>query len=127
MFHIVEIASHGVALNKEHGHLLVKKKGTVNRVPLDDIAALVVSGGTQLTSAVLKALTKRGAPVVLCDDAYLPCAMMLPCYQHHRTVDILDTQSKARQPLQKRMWARIVREKILNPVSYTHLTLPTKA
>ncbi len=114
MFHVIEISSYGVALRKEHGHLVVCKEGEKSRVPLDDIAALIISGGTQLTSEVLKAVSKRGAPIVICDEAYLPCAMMLPCFQHHRTVENLENQIKATQPLQKQMWARIVREKILN-------------
>lgn len=114
MHQIVEIASQGVALHKDLGHLVVSKSSTQSRVPLDDIAALIISGGVQLTNSVLQALTDRGALVVLTDDRYQPSALMMPYFQHHRTVDILNLQVRAPKPLQKRMWARIVKEKILN-------------
>lgn len=114
MHQIVEISSNGVALRKELGHLVVSSSERQSRIPMDDIAALVLSGGTQLTNRVLEALSERGAVVVLVDKAYTPSALMMPYFQHHRTVDILRAQIGATKPLQKQMWSRIIKEKILN-------------
>lgn len=117
MHQVVEIASHGVALRKDQGHLVVSINGNQSKVPLDDIEALILSGGAQLSNEVLKALTKRGAPILLTDEAHLPLGLMLPCFQHHRCVDVLNDQIQASKPLQKKMWARIVSEKISNQAS----------
>lgn len=114
MHHIVEITSHGVSLRKGRGHLIITKDGNESKVPLDDIAAVIISGGTLLSSEVLKSLSKRGAPVVLADDTYTPTSMMLPYFQHHKTQDVLALQISVTKPLRKKIWTRIVKEKILN-------------
>lgn len=128
MHHIVEVASHGGGLRKELGHLVIAKEGRESRVPLDDIAALIISGGVKLTSEVLRALSTRGAPVILTDEAYLPASMMLPCFQHYRTQDVLSLQMGVSVPLQKKLWTRIVREKILNQRALLlHFSGPSRA
>lgn len=112
---IVEIEGAGRRLALERGFLTVTgPDGPVGKVPLDDIEALILANpAASLTSQALAALASRGAPVVVCGNDFRPAAYLLPVDGHHAQGDRIEAQAEASRPLRKRLWAEIVRMKIL--------------
>jgi CRISPR-associated protein Cas1 len=112
---IVEIEGEGRRLSLDRGFLSVAgPDGLLGKVPLDDIEAVILSNpAASFTSQIIAALAHRGAPVVVCGDDFAPAAYLLPVDGHHIQGDRVEAQAEASLPTRKRLWAEIVRAKIL--------------
>lgn len=112
---IVEIEGIGRRLTLERGFLAVAgPDGPLGKVPLDDIEALILANpAASLTSQALAALAGRGTPVVICGNDFRPAAYLLPVDGHHAQGDRVEAQAESTLPTRKRLWAEIVRAKIL--------------
>ena len=55
----------------------------------------------------------RGVPVVLCGANHMPAAIVWPVDAHHVQTGRMNDQIAASLPLKKRLWAQLVRAKIL--------------
>lgn len=81
----------------------------------EDISALLLeSRQSTVTVAALSLLGQRGCAVFVCDEKHMPCAILQPFSQHSRTLSVLRTQLDASEPLKKRLWQAVVREKVRN-------------
>lgn len=111
---IVEVATPGRFICRYRGFLLIKQHGAeVGRVPLDDIAALVLSTtGLTFSTNVLEALAARNVPVVCCGRNHLPTSYLLPLDGYHEQAHRMDAQLAATRPLTKRLWKQIVVAKV---------------
>lgn len=111
---IVEAATEGCYLCVDRGFLRVTRHGAeLGRVPLDDVAALILSGhGLSHSSNLFTALAERGCPVVFCGPQLRPVGLLWPVDSHHREARRMDAQLAARLPLRKRLWRQVVRVKI---------------
>jgi CRISPR-associated protein Cas1 len=85
---------------------IVEIEGAGRRLALANPAA-------SLTSQALAALAARGAPVVVCGDDFRPAAYLLPVDGHHAQGDRVEAQAESSRPLRKRLWAELVRAKVL--------------
>ncbi len=86
----------------------------MGRIPLDDIAAVVANAhGLTYTNNALVELSGRGVPVVLCGRNHMPAAIIWPVDAHHLQTGRMNDQVGASLPLKKRLWAQLVRAKIL--------------
>ncbi len=114
MDRIVDIASANRHLSSKRGFLLVSEKGTeVGRVPLDDVAAVLVHGhGATWTANLVAALADRNATLVVCAANHAPVAMMLPLSGRHDQGATMRAQWEAPRPLIKQAWKAIVAAKI---------------
>lgn len=112
---IVEIEGAGRRLALERGFLTVAgPEGPLGKVPLDDIEALILANpAASLTSQAIAALAARGAPVVVCGNDFRPAAYLLPVDGHHAQGDRVEAQAESARPVRKRLWAELVRAKIL--------------
>lgn len=112
---VVEIETDGRHLAISRGFLVVSEKGAeIGKVPLDDIAAVVANAhGLTYTNNALVELSSRGVPVVLCGASHMPAAIVWPVDAHHAQTGRMNDQISASLPLKKRLWAQIVRAKIL--------------
>ncbi len=112
---IVEIEGAGRRLTLERGFLVVNgPDGLLGKVALDDIEAVILANpAASLTSQAIAALAERGTPVVVCGNDFRPAAYLLPVDGHHAQGDRVEAQAAASRPLRKRLWADIVRAKIL--------------
>jgi len=112
---IVEIEGAGRRLALERGFLTVAgPEGLLGKVPLDDIEAVILATpAASLTSQALAALAARGAPVVVCGADFRPAAYLLPVDGHYAQGDRVEAQAESSRPLRKRLWADLVRAKIL--------------
>ncbi len=115
---IVEIADDARHIFVSRGFLVVKEtdnqRQELGQVPLDDIAAVIANAhGLTYTNNILVALAERGIPFVLCADNHLPVAILWPVDGHHQQARRYDAQIEAKKPLKKRLWAEIVRCKLI--------------
>ncbi|WP_119388162.1 type II CRISPR-associated endonuclease Cas1 [Taklimakanibacter lacteus] len=114
MERIVDIATDDRHLSAYRGFLVVsEKREEVGRVPLDDIAAVVVHAhGITWSTNLIVALAERGALMVVCGSNHAPVAVCLPLDGHHGQNARLRSQWEAGKPLAKQLWREVVVAKI---------------
>ena len=112
---VVEIAENGRHLSKVRGFLTVTAdRNEIGRVPIDDIGAVIASAhGTTYSNNLLKALAERCIPLVVCGPDHMPAAFLWTTDGHHEQAGRMADQASASKPLRKRLWAQIIRTKIL--------------
>ena len=88
-------------------------KETLGRIPLDQIAAVIVhSHGITWSNSLLVELADRGAPIILCAANHQPRAIILSLEGHHMQNARMRAQWDAPQPLNKQAWKLVVIAKI---------------
>ena len=112
---VIEIGSEGLHLARDRGLMTVSGGSVENgRVPLDDIGVLLCNArGLTYSNGLMTELAQRGVAVVLCGPNYLPVAWLWPLEGHHVQALRMRCQIEASKPLNKRLWQRIVRAKIV--------------
>lgn len=96
-------------------HSVGLKREEVGRVSLDDMTALIANAyGLSYTNNLLVALAKRGVPFVLCAANHNAVGMLWPIDGHHQQAHRIDAQIACSVPTRKRLWASIVKSKLLN-------------
>src|SRR6185312_9837279 len=81
---------------------------------MDEVAAVVANAhGLTYTNNALVELSARGVPIVLCGPNHMPAAIVWPVDGHHVQTGRMNDQISATLPLKKRLWAQLVRAKIL--------------
>lgn len=112
---IVEIEGEGRRLSLNRGFMDISgPDGPLGKVPLDDIDAVILTNpAASFTSQVVSALAARGAPFVVTGPDFRPCAYILPIEGHHAQGNRMEAQAETSLPTRKRLWAEIVRAKIL--------------
>lgn len=110
---IIELASEGGRIALERGFLTVTSDIHKGRVPIDDVEAVIASAqGLTYSNAVLTALAERGAPLVICGKNYAPTAMLVSLDGHYNQGARIAAQATAPKPLNKQLWAQLIRAKI---------------
>lgn len=111
---VVEIAEDGRFLSADRGFMTVSAEGReLGRVPLDDIAVLLVNAhGVTYTNNLIRELAQRTAVVVLCGPNHTPFAWLWPLVGHHAQAARMRAQIDAGKPLCKRLWQMLVQAKI---------------
>ena len=99
----------------KRAQLLIQEESEETSVPLEDIAVLVIeSNRSSISSALLSRCADLNVLIIVCDQRFLPNGALVPFFQHSRLFKVLKTQMAATKPLQKRLWQKIVRQKISN-------------
>jgi len=114
---IVEVADDRRHLFVSRGFLVVRDtegdRLELGQVPLDDIAALIANAhGLTYTNNLLVALSERGVPFVLCGSNHNVVGMLWPVQGNFQQAKRFDAQLAAGKPLQKRLWAEVVKCKL---------------
>ncbi|MCK6449402.1 MAG: type II CRISPR-associated endonuclease Cas1 [Alphaproteobacteria bacterium] len=111
---IIEIAEDGRHLAVDRGFMTVSTDGAeLGRVPLDDIGAVIVNAhGCTYSNNLIVRLAERGAGVVVCGANHSPVAWLWPVVAHHAQRSRIESQIVAGKPLAKRLWQRVVQQKI---------------
>ncbi|AXJ94816.1 MULTISPECIES: type II CRISPR-associated endonuclease Cas1 [unclassified Sphingomonas] len=114
MERIVDIATDGRHLSAQRGFLIVAEdRVEVGRVPLDDVAAVIVHAhGVTWSTNLVVALAERGAILLLCGPNHTPVAVCLPIDGHHAQNGRMRAQWEAKRPLAKQVWKAIIVAKI---------------
>lgn len=113
---VLEIAEENRYLSLKRGFIVIQH-GTeeLGSIPLDDIAVLLLSAQSiTLTKNVLNALSEKGCITVFCGANYTPLSMVVPIASHTYFTKIIKTQINSTEPFKKRIWQKIVIQKIKN-------------
>lgn len=112
---IIELATDGRHASLHRGFIVISEQGTeVGRVGIDGVAALVANAhGLTFTNNLLVELARRAIPVVLCGPQHRPESILWPVDGHHLQSGRMADQLAVSAPLKKRLWAQVVRAKIL--------------
>ena len=115
---IVEVAEDRRHLSLFRGFMVVQdtcgERPEVGRVALDDISAVIANAhGLSYTNNLLVALAERGIPLVLCAANHNAVGMLLPISGNFEQAKRIEAQIGASLPTHKRLWATVVRSKLL--------------
>lgn len=118
-WHVVELAENGRYAKVGRGFLIVLDgQKTLGQVVLDELSCLVVSAEQATISKPLMVRpAELGIPVVFCGNNYHPVSITLPYSNHHQSNRILSLQIAVSVPLRKRLWQRLVKQKIINQLT----------
>lgn len=95
------------------GYLVVTGETVTTKIHLSEIASLTFCTTKVYVSAYLMSeLAKRKIPVVYCDEKCFPIAESLPLHGAHNCVARAESQMDWSLPSKKRLWQRVVRDKI---------------
>lgn len=84
-------------------------------VPLEDIATILIEDDqTVVTARLLNELTKYNIVLYITDEKHLPSGIYQSLYQYSRPLQMLKYQLKMPKPLKKRLWQKIVIQKVIN-------------
>lgn len=115
---IVEVADDRRYLFVSRGFMVVRETGgdgkELGQIPLDDIAAVIGNAhGLSFSNNLLVALAERGAPFVVCGANHNATAMLWPVDGNFQQAKRYDAQIAASKPVRKRLWAEVVRAKLM--------------
>lgn len=124
---IVEVADDRRHLFVHRGFMVVQDtegdREELGQVPLDDIAAVIANAhGLSYTNNLLVALAERCAPFVLCSANHNAVGMLLPIEGNFEQSRRVEAQIDATKPTQKRLWASVVRCKLLQQAATLEAT-----
>jgi CRISPR-associated protein Cas1 len=98
--------------------IVAKQDGAEVRIPIEDIAWIVLdSPQVTLSTALMAACMEAGVAMITTDQTHTPSGIMLPFHRHHRQAEIASLQTSVSVPLKKRLWQALVRMKIDNQAS----------
>lgn len=84
-------------------------------IDLDDLACIVLANlDITLSTGAINMIGQHGITVLGCGRNFMPSTILLPFARNSRYSRVVDAQLGMTQPLQKRLWARIVKQKIAN-------------
>jgi len=84
-------------------------------IPLEDISVLILENRQiSLSNSLLSELTEYDIVLFSCDSTHLPSGAFFPFHNHSRYSEIAWQQMDASEPLKKRLWQEVVKQKIIN-------------
>lgn len=95
--------------------MVVRKEDDVAKVHLSEISSVVLQTTQVFVSAyLLSELAKAKIPFIVADEKHNPVGEYLPLYGSHNTSKRVQMQIEWGEPVKKRVWQRVVRDKITN-------------
>lgn len=112
---VIDISSNGLSLSLKRGFLRVMSSNEkISDVPLGDIDTVIVSAsGAVISTNLMAALADQGSTIVVSGKNFTPSVMIVNCDGNHAQGRKMRAQADASRPTRKRLWAEIVRAKIL--------------
>ncbi|MDR3241524.1 MAG: type II CRISPR-associated endonuclease Cas1 [Lactobacillaceae bacterium] len=101
--------------------IVVQIDDQVSYFPISTIQAVIFeTDHNAVTVAALKCLALQDIPVIFCDSRHLPCATVFPTNMYFERANRLKLQFHLSTQLKKRLWQKIIRQKILNQATVTY-------
>lgn len=97
----------------QSGYLVVRKEDDTAKIHLSEISSIILQTLQVYLSAYLLAeLSKSKISLVVCDDKCNPIGQYLPLYGAHNCSKRIGEQLGWGEPIKKRVWQRVVKDKI---------------
>ena len=125
-YHIVNIDSPECSISCKNGQLTCRDENTTNSVPLEDVAAIVITSfSASIHSKLLLEAAKYGVALIIC-EAFKPVSLVLPA---NRSTDTILTRSQINLPtkIREALWTKTINAKTLNQLSLAKLIAPQHA
>ena len=100
-------------LSYKGGYLVVRKEDDTAKVHLSEISSVALQTNQVYISAyLLSELAKAKVSFIVADEKHNPIGQYLPLYGAHNTSKRIGEQLEWTEPAKKRVWQRVVRDKI---------------
>lgn len=100
-------------LQYKGGYLVVRREDDTTKIHLSEISSVVLQTNQVFVSAyLLPELAKAKVAFVVTDEKRDPIGQYLPLYGAHNTSKRIAEQLEWGEPIKKRVWQRVVRDKI---------------
>ena len=100
-------------LQYKGGYMVVRKEDDTVKIHLSEISTIVLHSNQVFVSAyLLSEIAKSKIAFVVSDEKHNPVGEYLPLYGAHNTSKRIAGQLNWGEPIKKRVWQRIVRDKI---------------
>ncbi|BAK45585.1 type II CRISPR-associated endonuclease Cas1 [Eggerthella sp. YY7918] len=97
----------------QSGYMVVRKEDDTAKIHLSEISSIVLQTQQVFISAYLMAeLAKSKISLVISDEKCNPVGQYLPLYGAHNTSKRIGEQLEWGEPIKKRVWQRVVKDKI---------------
>ena len=84
-------------------------------IPMEDISTIILDSlQISVSNYFLSMCTEYNITVFTCDKKHQPISVLTPFYQHSRNTKIANIQISMGDVLKKRLWQKIVKQKIEN-------------
>ncbi|MDB2107404.1 type II CRISPR-associated endonuclease Cas1 [Clostridium paraputrificum] len=94
---------------------LVIANDELYQVPIEDITTIMIEGnGVTLTNRLLSKLCDNNVITYVCNDKYIPNAVVLPLNSHYKSYRTFKNQLNQSEAFKKRIWQMIVKQKLYN-------------
>ena len=100
-------------LQYKGGYLVVRREEDTAKIHLSEIQSVVLQTNQAFVSAyLLSELAKAKVSFVVSDERHDPIGQFLPLYGSHNTSKRIAEQLEWGEPVKKRVWQRVVRDKV---------------
>ena len=107
--------------------LVVKQESDEKYVHLSEIDTIIVdSMSVSISAYLLKELADNKINIIFCDDKHNPFGEMISYYSRHNTSKMIKEQIKWKVSDKDKLWAKIVKNKILNQATLLKKTMSPK-
>lgn len=109
------IVNNGEKLSVENNWLIVAEGENVNKVPIEDIYALIIDNySATISLSAINQLTSAGAHICFCNEKHMPVSVALPMSEHYRPLSVVKGQLEMDEEFRAMLWQRIIVAKIQN-------------
>src|SRR5574344_1932688 len=99
---------------KNYQLLYESSEGSIT-IPLEDISTIILDHQQiTLSNYLLMSCKKYNITLFTCNEKHQPNQILTPFYQHSRNTKIVFAHINIQEPLKKRLWQKIVKQKIYN-------------
>src|SRR5690625_4911914 len=101
-------------LSTNYEQLVIKQDGKIT-IPLEDICTITLEDpAITITSALLSKCTEYHVELIICDRKRMPSGIVQPFHRHSRQKSVLEMQLGLSKPFKKRVWQKIIIQKLEN-------------
>ena len=94
---------------------LVCETDEIVTIPVEDISTIILDNHQiSITNYFLSMCAEYNITVFTCDIKHKPIGILTPYFQHSRNTKIAFSQINMKEPLKKKLWQKIVKQKIVN-------------
>lgn len=108
--------------------IIIQTKNDTYTFPFSTIQAIMIENTKcSLSIPVINALSKEKINVWICDNKHLPSSMLIPFNQYYQTPVQIQAQIALSSQSQKRIWKKIIKNKITNQATILEFTGASEA
>ena len=102
-------------LRVKNFQLVYSSQDSEVKIPLEDISTIILENmQIEVTNYLLSACGEYNITLFSCDKKHSPNVVLTPFYQHSRNTKIAFNHINMSEPLKKRLWQKIIKQKIKN-------------